>query len=386
MIYFDNAATTPILPDVQEKIIEALTEYWGNPSSLHRKGFESEKVIREARAAVARELDVAPETLVFTSGATEGINTVLRGVSLMAHAKKAKRPNIVISAVEHSAVRKTAQVIEAWGVEIRVVNVDAHGALSAADVAEKVDDATILVSIMQVNNELGTVYPVAEIAEKIKKKNPNTLFMVDGTQALGKFVVRPLTIGCDFYISSGHKMHAPKGVGLLYIRRGVALPSLLTGGQQENGHRAGTENIPYIVGFCAALEEMAKRRGQEAFDPQIVKMNQRARERATAIPGLVLNSPVDASPYILNVAMSGIKAEVLLHFMEQSEMYLSSGSACSRGAASAVIAAIQLDEEHRDGAVRISFGRQNRLEEVDLFFDALEKAVQEIRSLTGGRK
>lgn len=388
MIYFDNAATTPVLDDVRHAMNEVLASRWGNPSSLHRKGFEAEKVLRHARRSVAESLHVDEKSVIFTSGATEGINTVMRGIvadfllKSKAHRDGRQRANLVISSVEHAAVEQTAEALSAFGIEIRRCAVDEAGRVNPAEMAALVDDATLLVAMMHVNNELGTIYPIAEIARAVKAKRDVPL-LVDGTQALGKLAVQPLALGCDYYVASGHKIHAPKGIGLLVRRPSAPYRPLLTGGPQENGQRAGTENVPYIAGFAAALAAMDRARG-DAWDPQIVAMNRKIRARLAQSDARVL-SPEDASPYIVTAAFSGVKAEVLLHFMEQEEMYLSSGSACSKGAPSRVLQAICVPLEYADGAVRLSLGRENALEEVDPFMDCLLEAVAHIQSITGGR-
>ncbi|MDY6085448.1 MAG: cysteine desulfurase family protein [Peptoniphilaceae bacterium] len=385
MIYFDNAATTPVLPEVRRVIDETLETLWGNPSSLHRKGFEAEKILRKARETVAGILRVDPKSVIFTSGATESINTVLRGVAARHLMTRNGAPaNVVISSVEHAAVEQTARALKDFGIDVRRASVDEAGRVDAADMAALVDAHTLLVGMMHVNNELGTIYPIADIVRAVKARKADVPVLVDGTQALGKLVVHPGELGCDYYVSSGHKIHAPKGIGLLYVRPGAFFRPLLTGGPQENGHRAGTENVPYIAGFAAALEAMeASREGD--WNPTIVAINRSVRERLAASDARIL-SPEEASPYILTAAFSGIKAEVLLHFMEREEMYLSSGSACSKGAPSRVLQAIRVPDAYADGAVRLSFGRENTLNEVDPFLDQLLAAVRQIQSLTGGHK
>ncbi len=390
MIYFDNAATTPVDPEVQAVIMNALREEWGNPSSLHRKGFAAEKRIKAARSEMAEGLGVDPSTLIFTSGASEGLNAVLRSAAMKARRKSRSHDlagaNLVLSAVEHAAVYETARSLEQEGMTLHVVPVDAFGRVSAEDVLDAVDDQTVLVALMHVNNELGTIMPVEEVGAALRERHPEVMYLVDGTQALGKMEVHPEQIGCDYYVGSGHKMHAPKGIGLLYRREGAPFYPLITGGPQENGQRAGTENVAYILGFAKAFKQMSSRRQKKTWNPEIVSLSEAARQRALRMEGVRLNSPEQGvSPYILNFALTGVRAEVILHFMEQKEMYLSSGSACSLGQPSRVLQAIGLPEAYREGALRLSFGSENRLEDVNPFFDALEEAVAQIRLLTGGR-
>ncbi|MBY0585034.1 cysteine desulfurase [Murdochiella sp. Marseille-P8839] len=400
MIYFDNASTTPVLPDVANVVIDALQYQWGNPSSLHRLGFQAEKVMEEARGRMADILGVPAKSLLFTSCATEGINTVMRSVLMQAlqrqisHVGRAEcsdadrvndapQANIVLTAVEHAAVHETAMLFSSFGIDVRFLPVDEEGEISLSDVERLVDEETLLVAVMHVNNELGTILPVDQVG-KIVKNQSRALYLVDGTQALGKLPVRLSALPCDAYVASGHKIHAPKGIGLLYVRPGTPLLPLFTGGGQELNRRSGTENVPYILGFAEALAQMEAHR-EGTYDPHVVAIAKRARERTEALPGVHINSPTDGSPYILNFAVTGVKAEVLLHFMEKEEMYLSSGSACSKGKVSRILQEIHLPEKYLDGAVRLSFGRENREEEVDPFFDHLAFSIQQIRRITGGK-
>lgn len=409
MIYFDHAATTPVLPDIAQVVTEALQQQWGNPSSLHRLGFQAEKAMEAARQKISILLDAPEKSLLFTSGATEGINTVMRSVlmqtllnrersaafsdaTLPHHGRSPQRAcsaekcqsNIVLTSVEHAAVFETAQIFASFGIAVRMLPVDDKGRIALSDVERLVDAKTLLVAVMHVNNELGTIFPIEEVG-KIVKRQSRAIFLVDGTQALGKMPLHFSSLPCDAYVASGHKIHAPKGIGLLYVRPDTMLFPLLTGGGQEGNRRSGTENVPYILGLAEALTQMEAHREGERFDPHVVAIAQRARERAESLPDVRINSPQEGSPYILNFAVAGIKAEVLLHFMEQEEMYLSSGSACSKGKVSRILQAIHLPEKYLDGAVRLSFGRENREDEVDLFFDRLEESIRQIRQITGGK-
>jgi len=376
MIYFDNAATTAVSREVVDVIDKILLSDWGNPSSLHRKGLEAERILEASRASIADRLGVKPKTIIFTSCATESNNTVLRG---MCSGKSGI--NLVVSPVEHSSVHETALALAAEGIEVRFCAVDRHGRTDAEQVASLVDAHTALVSVMHVNNELGTIQPVERIAECVKRKNPRVKMHVDGVQALGKLPVDLGRSTIDFYTASGHKLHAPKGIGLLYVREGAALPSLLFGGGHERGMRPGTPNVAFAAGFAKALE-LASSDGDA-----MLPVYRRARARAQAMTDAVINSPEDGSPYILNFGMKGVKSEVLLHFMEQSEMYLSGGSACNGARVSRVLGAIGVEDDYIQGCVRLSFVRETTPEEVDAFFDELENAVAQIRLVTrGGRR
>lgn len=371
MIYFDNAATTPVIDSVVDRISEVLRNDWGNPSSLHRKGFEAEKIIQAAREDIARALHVKPKSIIFTSCATESNNTAIRS------AIKGKTGiNIVYSAVEHASIDNLGKELAKEGVEVRVMGVNGHGQVNSADLEKLVDENTALVSVMQVNNELGTVEPVVEMAQMTKRMNPKTKFLVDGVQGFCKFPLDLAASQIDYYTASAHKIHGPKGIGLLYIKEGDALNPLMFGGGHEFGLRPGTENVAYIAGFAEAVKHV------DDFDiEQIKQIRKHCLDRLAEIPDHIINSPEDGSPYILNFALKDVKAEVLLHFMEQEDMYLSSGSACTGAHVSHVLEAINLDKSYIEGCIRISFLTENSVEEVDPFFDRLQVAVDQIRSL-----
>lgn len=376
MIYFDNAATTPVDPAVIDVIHEVLQKDWGNPSSLHRKGYQAEKRLSAARESIAGILGTDAKSIYFTGSATDANNIAIRG-SL----KSGTGQNIVISAIEHSSILNLAAQLEREGWEIRKIPVDSYGRVRWSEVDKLVDDYTALVAVMHVNNELGTIEPVAEIGQKLKEDHPEVRFLVDGTQALGKLSVRLSTLPIDFYTASGHKIMAPKGVGLLYVHPDAVLRPLEYGGGQERGLHPGTENVAYACGMAKALELMMQARTSEQYDPNITEIHRRARARIARMQGVRLNSPEDASPYILNIAIEGIRAEVLMHFMEMEEMYLSSGSACSKGRASHVLEAIGIPDRLREGCVRVSFQRENRADEVDPFFDRMEEGIRMMREL-----
>lgn len=371
MIYFDNAATTPVIPAVADRIREVLVNDWGNPSSLHRKGFEAEKIIEKAREEISRAMLVKPKTLIFTSCATEANNMAVRSAI-----KGKTGANIVYSAVEHASIDTLAKQLAKEGVETRIIPVDEKGRVNADDLAKLVDENTALVCVMQVNNELGTIQPVEELARVTKQINPKAKFLVDGVQGFCKFPLNLKDSPIDYYSVSAHKIHGPKGIGLLYVKEGEKLEPLMYGGGHEFGLRPGTENVAYIAGF----EEAVKHVDEFSVD-EVKAIRDRCLDRLTQIPDHIINSPEVGSPYILNFALKDVKAEVLLHFMEQEEMYLSSGSACTGAKVSHVLEAIKLPKEYIEGCVRISFLTENKVEEVDPFFDQLEKAVEQIRSL-----
>lgn len=374
MIYFDNAATTPVADEVREVVNEVLRDVWGNPSSLHRLGLVAEKRLEESRATIARILSVKPKTITFTSCATESLNAALFG------ALEGNEGNLVISAVEHSAVHAPAMRERERGRDVRVVPVDGFGRVSVEDVLERVDKNTALVCVMHVNNELGTIQPVEDIARAVKEKNPRTLVLVDGVQAFGKIPVSLRSFPVDFYASSGHKIHAPKGVGFLYIREGLSVPAQLLGGGQEAGVRPGTENVAYAAAFAKAAEL------QCAADPEAVRaVREAAWKNLSTLEGVRRNSPEDGSPYILNVGVTGIKSEILLHMMEQNNMYLSSGSACSGKKASRVIQAAGVPAEYADGCMRLSFSRFSTVDDARRFTEQMKASISAIRQIIGNQ-
>ncbi|MDY3052214.1 MAG: cysteine desulfurase family protein [Ndongobacter sp.] len=373
MIYFDNAATTAPRAEVRAVVDEVLREDWGNPSSLHRKGLAAERRLEDARARIAARYGVKPKTLIFTSCATESNNTVIRGML-----RGRKRPNIVVSPIEHSSIFELAKVLEQESVEVRWLPVDGAGRVAPSDVAARVDRDTALVCVMHVNNELGTVQPIREIGQILRQNQQRARFLVDGVQGFGKLPLRLDQEPIDFYTASGHKIHAPKGIGLLYVREGVSLPPLLVGGGQERGLRPGTENVAFACGMAKALELMLDEKNEVAQLCDFMRGKLAERE------GVRINSPSEAcSPYILNIGVREIKAEILLHYLEQENIYVSTGSACTGGAPSHVLQAVSIPKEFRDGCIRLSFHTDTTREEMVRFLDAFDRSVARIRSIIG---
>ncbi len=394
MIYFDNAATSPVLPQVVELVDKILLEDWGNASSLHKMGFRAQKYINYAEEVLARGLGVKKSELIFTSGASESNNMAIKG---LAGGKKGK--NILISSVEHASVSKTAEFAENEGLEVRWLAANAYGTISPEEVKSKLDDNTIMVSLMHVNNELGTIEPIFEIGDLIKSINPGTIFHVDGTQAFGKFNLKLGKACIDSYAASAHKIHGPKGVGLLYVKDGINYPPLVLGGGQQRNRRSGTENVAFIGAMAKAFELMEEFREKEPRKIYEINLACRARikDMAERLGGIRINSPRlaeeemvqgedYASPYILNIGIEGIKAEVLLHMLEEDDMYVSSGSACSKGKLSPMAKACNMDESYTDGLIRLSFLTENDLSQVDPFFDKLEEGIEMIRSIKGWKR
>jgi len=372
-VYLDNSATTKQYPEVTKRMALAAENYYGNPSSLHTMGVEAEKRLREARKMAAKGFGASENEIIFTSGGTESDNTAIFGA---ARKKRRDGNKIITSKVEHPAVLEAMKRLADDGFQIEYIGVDSKCRLDMEQLKAAVDDKTILISIMMVNNETGTLMPVREIA-KIKG---NALFHVDAVQAFGKVDISGT--GADLVAVSGHKIHGPKGVGALYIKNGTKLPPFIVGGGQEDHMRSGTENIPGIVGFAKACAMSLDR-----FDERNQTMKS-CRDYLLAgirdqIGDIIVNSPDDGAASVLNVSFLGTRGEVILHTLEQSEIYVSTGSACAsnKKGQSHVLTAMGLRPQEIEGALRFSFCEFNTIEEMDYVIDRLKTAVVQFRKL-----
>lgn len=379
-IYLDNAATTRPHPAVVAAMTRVLAEEFGNPSSLHRKGLAAERLMSGAREAVARTLAVAPEEIVFTSGGTEANSLAIRGV-----ASGAPGRHIITAAVEHSSVLTPIRALAAEGYEVTELPVDAFGRVSAAQVDAALRPQTILVSVMAVNNELGTVQPIEAIARVIRARaaaGRPIAFHVDAVQAWGKIPLRPAAWGVDLLTISAHKVHGPKGAGALYVRRGVRLIPLLGGGDQERGLRPGTENVPGIVGLGAAAQVWSEDFAEVA--PRLAALRDDLREALRGIADVRFNTPPEgAAPHILNASFPGVRGEMLLHRLEQDGIFTSTGSACHARdpRPSHVLLAIGLPREVAMSSLRFSLSRFTTAEEILTTSASVSTAVAELRTL-----
>lgn len=388
MIYLDNSATTRPYEEVIFEMSRLQAECFGNPSSLHRMGLQAEKVLRKARTSVAESLHTSPEEILFTGSGTEADNTALFGG---VYANRRRGNKIVVTAIEHPAVLTACQKLERDGFQVVVIGVDRRGLVDLDELKRSVDESTILVSVMTVNNELGTVQPLETIG-RILQKIGGILFHTDGVQAMGKIPVDLAACHIDLMSVSAHKIHGPKGVGALYVRKGTKLEPLIYGGGQEHGLRGGTENTPGIAGFGIAAEQQHK--NQEARIDQI----QRVRtyllsELKDKIEDCVINSPESvwgkaavengvSSPSILNVSFPGCRGEVLLHTLEQNDIFVSTGAACSsRKKASHVLTTAGLPAALTESAIRFSISEFNTTDEMDIVVSALATATEGMRSL-----
>ena len=376
--YFDNSATTKVLDCVKDAVVDAMCVNYGNAAAKHRKGVEAEDLIREAKKAIADTLKVQEKEILFTSGGTESNNTALIGTAL---ANRRAGKHLITTGVEHPSIYNTMSFLEEMGFEVTYLPVDHLGHISLEDLEKAIREDTILVSVMYVNNEVGAVEPIEAISQCIKKKNPKTLFHVDAIQAYGKYKIRPKKQGIDLLSVSGHKIHAPKGVGFLYIRDGVKIRPILFGGGQQKGMRSGTENVPGCVGLGVAAREAYK-----DFDARIEKLYT-LREHLIAglkpLGGVTINGSEDRTnaPQIVSASFEGVRSEVLLHALEDKGVYVSSGSACSSNhpGISGTLKGIGVKKELLDSTIRFSLGDLNTEEEVDYAIGVLGELLPVLR-------
>ena len=369
--YLDNSATTRVSGTVSAKVAEMMTENFGNPSSLHSLGIKAENELERARGIIADELGVSESEIFFTSGGTEANNLAVFGVSEWL---KKRGNKIVTTAVEHSSVTEAMAHLEENGFEIIRVKPDESGHFSAEQFENAIDEKTVLVSVMYVNNEVGTILPIDRIKKIIERKKSPAILHSDCVQAFGKIPVKPKKLGLDIATVSGHKVHAPKGVGAIYIKKGLHPKPLLYGGEQEKKLRPGTEALPLIAGLGQAVSEFEIDKNLE----YIKSLSAYAKEKLGGIDGICFNSPEDALPYILNFSVEGIRSETMLHFLAQREVYVSSGSACAKGKPSHVLSAMGLSQKRADSALRVSFSKENTTEDIDALIDGVKDGLNSL--------
>lgn len=371
--YLDNSATTRVSEDVKNIVVKTMTEDYGNPSSRHQKGVDAEKYVREARERIAATLKVDEREIYFTSGGTESNNWALIGGAL---ANRRAGNHIITTAVEHAAVLQPLTFLQDMGFSISYLPVDSCGHVKLDALKEQLDQDTILVSAMYVNNEVGAVEPIEEIGKIVKGYNPDILFHVDAIQAYGKYRIYPRKLGIDMLSVSGHKIHGPKGSGFLYIREKAKVKPLIYGGGQQRGMRSGTDNVPGCAGLgVAAMEAYTN------FDEKVASMRackKRLIDGLNQIEGAYVVSRLEDAPQIVSCAFPGVRSEVLLHALEEKGVYVSSGSACSSNRkvpVSSVLQEIHLKPEMQDSTIRFSFCDWTTPEEIDYALKCLNELV-----------
>ena len=379
--YLDNSATTRCLDSAAALMAGILCTDYGNPSSLHHKGVQAEEYVRHAREVIAKTLKVTPKEIFFTSGGTESDNLALRGAAY-ANARQGK--HLITTSIEHPAILNTMQYLEQQGFEVTYLPVDENGKIRLSDLEAAIRPDTILVSIMHTNNEIGALEPIAEAGELIKRVNPNTLFHVDAVQGYGKAKILPKRMKIDMLSVSGHKIHGPKGIGFLYVGDRVKIRPIVFGGGQERGLRSGTENVPAIAGLGVAAERIYT--GFEEKIDRMYTLREHFIEEVTKIPGVHVNGHTDRSnaPHIVSVSTEGVRAEVLLHALEDKEIYVSAGSACSsnKPSVSHTLKSIGLKPELLDATIRFSFCVETTEEEIDYAVKEMAALVPMLQKYT----
>lgn len=382
MIYLDNCATTKPRPSVIKEMVRAMEVDFFNPSGLHRGGFLVEEEIKKIRILLSQFLKVLPEEVIFTSGGTESNNFVIKGIL---ERDRNKGKNLVATGIDHSSVYELLKLGKDLGFEVRKLPVDRMGRVSIDKIKEAVDENTSLVVMTQVHNELGTIQPINEIGEYLKRNHRKVHFHVDGVQAFGKVKLPNLSSFVDSFSFSGHKIYGPKGIGGLYLRKTVHLSPLISGGGQEGNRRSGTENVPGIFGFGAAIRDhmaFGKEEGEK-----VLSLYRLLREKIIEkFDDVVINSPEDGSPYILSISFPNLRSEVVLHMLEEEEIYISTASACSshsRGTKNRILEEIGLSDDLAAGTLRICLSKD--LEESDIltFVEELKLKVSEVQSIIG---
>ncbi len=377
--YLDNSATTVVANSVKDIMIKVMSEDYGNPSSLHQKGVEAERYVKTAREIIAKSLKASEKEIIFTSGGTESNNLALIGTAM---ANKRRGMHIITSMVEHASILSTMDFLKEQGFRITYLPVDKNGHIDLETLRNEVCEDTILVSIMYVNNEIGAIEPISEASKIIKEKNPNTIFHVDAIQAYGKYKIYPNKLGIDMLSVSGHKINGPKGSGFLYVSSKVKIKPIIYGGGQQKGMRSGTENVPAIAGLSEAV-----RLAYDNFDEKInhlYELKNHFIEELEKMDNVVINSKTgdESAPHIVSASFVGVRSEVMLHTLEDKNIYVSAGSACSSNKAksvSATLKGIGLKNEEIDSTIRFSFSYSTTLEEIDYAIETINQNITMLR-------
>ncbi|WP_010244072.1 cysteine desulfurase family protein [Acetivibrio cellulolyticus] len=384
-IYLDNSATTRPYEEVIEYVCEINRNVYGNPSSMHTKGLEAEKHIKSARELVAKSLGVENQEIYFTSGGTEANNLAILGF-LGANPRKGK--HIITTKIEHPSVLEVYKFLMERGYKVDFLDVDDKGIIDLQGLRDAINEETALISIIYINNEVGTVQPISDIVDIKNSKNRETAIHVDAVQAYGKIKIAPKKLGIDLMSMSSHKIHGPKGVGALYASKGLKIRPIFLGGGQESAMRSGTENVSGICGFGMAADITFKKLDENYKECLILKEHFVKRLKEELAEEVLILSPQDSSPYILNVSFANIRAEVLLHHLEMKNIFVSTGSACSsrKNTHSHVLKALGLKPDRIDGAIRFSFSAFNTIEEIDCTITALKDILPKINIRRGGKR
>lgn len=378
-IYFDNSSTTKIYDEIVNEVSYGFREFYGNPSSLHQLGLKSEKKLRECRQIIASTINASENEIYFNGGGSEGNNLVLKGILKSG-------THLITTPFEHASVLNTIKSLEKNGVRVTTLKIDDKGRIDLKDLENSITKETVLVSIMHVNNEIGVIQDIEEISKIVRKVSSRARIHVDAVQSYGKLPIDVEKMHIDFMTVSAHKFHGPKGCGFIYIKKPNTLSPLIEGGSQESGVRAGTQNIAGIMGMALAAKIVCENMNDNY--KKVHEIKRRFIEKLKNIQNIKINSPDEDyfSPYILNVSFRGVRGEVLLHFLEESGIYVSTGSACSskeraRIGGSYVLKSLGLTNDEIGGGIRFSFSDDNKLEEVDYTIENLEKGLKFLRRI-----
>lgn len=371
-IYLDNCATTVVCDEAVKKIVYMLSVNYGNPSSLHSKGLQAELEIRKAKDNISRYLGCTSDEVFFTSGATEANNLAIIGAA-KANARTKKK--IVTTSIEHSSVIEACKYLESQGFCVAFIDPDENGSICEEKIYNAVDEDVSLISVMMVNNEVGTIQNIHNIKKLLKRKRLSPVLHVDAVQAFGKIPVKVKKLDADLLTVSAHKIHGPKGVGAIYIKKGTKLVPLLYGGEQQKKIRPGTECVPLIAGFSEAINALPDMNEEYKY---IKSLKEHLLSELSHLDNITINSPPDGLAYIVNFSIDSIKSETMLHSLEKKGIYVSSGSACAKGKKSYVLKAMGFESNRIDSAIRVSFSRYNTIEDIDRFVFCLKESIQEL--------
>ena len=369
--YLDNSATTQVSNTAAQKALDIMCNIYGNPSSLHTMGIEAEKELETARSIIAKTIGCECDELFFTSGGTEANNNAILGT---VKALKRRGNKIVTSAIEHSSIMESMAYLENEGFQVTYLTPDENGVIPMDKIKEAVDDKTILVSVMMTNNEVGSINDIAKIRKIVTAKKSPALIHTDAVQAFGKLNIKVKKLDVDLMTISSHKIHGPKGVGALYIKKGKRILPIHFGGEQEKKIRPGTEALPLIGAFGVAVSELEIDKNYQL----VQELNDYAKSKLSSIDSVTLNSKDNALPYILNISVKGIRSETMLHHLAQNNVYVSSGSACAKGKPSHVLSAMGVSRDSADSALRISFSKLNTKDDIDALVEHIIEGIENL--------